>query len=235
MAAFVRAPATQSQRTSAILWTITALGSAFIAYNYVETKKYNYVFEKIGISPRNNVSPTRMKILLYFTSARVIRQIFFFWKLLSMEVKPSVAVGIQVANCIMDLLALTLAARNKSPSPNLIDKLGIILFTIGSILETGYDTQRWVWKQDPANAGKPYVEGFAKYVAHPNYLGFTLWRTGYFIVSGNIYASTLIPLSSCYYFIFNAIPNLQEYNKKKYGKLYEDYLAKTWNFIPFLW
>jgi len=214
MPAFDRVPATKS-RTSAILWTVTAIGSAYIAYNYVATKQYNYVFEKIGISSINDASPTRMKILLYFTSVMVMRQLFFIWKLNTMEIKPSAAVAIQIAYGFLNLLTLTLAARNKSPCPNLTDKIGIALFTIGSLLETGYETQRWIWKQDPANAGKPYVEGFAKYVAHPNYLGFTLWRTGFLMITGNIYVSTILPLWFCYDFIVNAIPGLQEYNKKK--------------------
>jgi len=229
-----RIPATTSQRSFQIAWTVTALGSAYISYNYVASKQYNSLFNKIGYPLKSEPPLTRMNILLYFVGIRVLRQLLWL-KFNVLELQPTTAVVIQIFTFINDILAITLAARNNSPSPNLTDKIGIFLFTIGSLLETGYDYQRWAFKQDPSNAGKPYMEGLAKYVVHPNYLGYTVWRTGFALVSGNPYLTTILPLYFSYDFIFKAIPGLQAHNKKKYGKPYEDYLANTWNFIPLIW
>lgn len=235
MPSIERIPAKAPPISGQLTWTVTALGSAYVAYNYVTTEKYKLIFQKINYPLSGTVSQTRMKILLYFVAARVVRQIFWAWKMNSLELTPAFAVQIQLFNFIADLLTITLAARNTSQSPNVTDKIGIALFTIGSLLETGYDYQRAVWKQDPSNAGKPYMESLAKVVVHPNYLGYTLWRVGSCLVSGNAYFTAFVAFAFSYDFIFNAIPGLQEHNKKRYGKVYEDYLAKTWNFIPFLW
>ena len=63
---------------------------------------------------------------------------------------------------------------------------GLVLFGIGSILETGHDILLKRFKSNPSNKGKFYDQGFAKYIAYPNYAGYILFRSGQGILSNNI-------------------------------------------------
>jgi len=63
------------------------------------------------------------------------------------------------------------------PGPQLT--VGAGLFGIGLLFETVSEIQRAATKSKPENQGKPYTKGLWAISRHPNYLGYTLWRTGY--------------------------------------------------------
>jgi len=233
---FERVPPKGPQFQYLFAITVTAFGSAYIAYNYVASKQYYGVLEKFGLLPIISDPPsTRMKILLSCIVINYFRKLYWIFQLRNLEMKASETGAIYLFSLFMDICVLTFAARNTAPSPNLTDTIATSLYAIGSIFETGHDYLRTVWKQDPANAGKPYMEGFAKFVVHPNYFGYLLVRSGICLISGNPYITAIFPSLMAADLIISAIPGLQQHNKKKYGKPYEDYLAKTWNLIPFLW
>lgn len=115
-----------------------------------------------------------------------------------------------------------------------IDGLGVLLFIIGSFLNTGSELQRDHWKKDPEHKGKLYTEGLFKYSMHINYFGDLLWVSGCAIITQNWYA-VLIPLFLFCFFAFFNIPQLDYYLHKKYGQAFENYRQTTKKFIPFVY
>ena len=114
------------------------------------------------------------------------------------------------------------------------DALGVFLFLFGCILNTGGEILRDNWKKDPAHHGMIYTEGFFRYARHINYFGDLLWVSGYAILSGNWYSVGIPVFLFCFFAFYNA-PKLDQYLKKKYGKDYDAYAAKTKMLIPFVY
>lgn len=115
-----------------------------------------------------------------------------------------------------------------------IECIGIILFIVGSYLNTGSEIKRLIWKKNPENKGKIYDQGLFKYSMHINYFGDSVWTTGMALISGSLWIF-LIPLYMTLMFIFLWIPLLDKYLKEKYGDQFEEYSRKTKKFIPFLY
>ena len=110
--------------------------------------------------------------------------------------------------------------------------VGLVLFGIGSILETGHDILLKRFKSNPSNKGKFYDQGFAKYIAYPNYAGYILFRSGQGMLSNNILYSSCWSLYQYYFFAGNSINSKEEYLLEKYGEQYKEYIAKTPRLIP---
>ncbi|UAY55202.1 methyltransferase family protein [Arachidicoccus terrestris] len=115
-----------------------------------------------------------------------------------------------------------------------LDFGAVILFIVGSILNTGGEIMRDKWKKKPENKGRLYTGGFFRYARHINYFGDLLWVIGYAIISGNYYAVIIPVILFCFFAFYNA-PLLDQYLKNKYGKAYERYANKTKMLIPFLY
>lgn len=76
----------------------------------------------------------------------------------------------------------------------------VVLFTLGGLLETFSEIQRAIFKFNRDNSmflsclssalilvfteGKLYTGGLFRLCQHPNYLGYTMWRTGLAFLSG---------------------------------------------------
>lgn len=117
---------------------------------------------------------------------------------------------------------------------DILDYLAIILFIVGSVLNSGGEILRNKWKKDPENKGKIYTGGFFKYSRHINYFGDILWVTAYAIITRNWYAAIIPIFLFCFFAFYNA-PKLDDYLKSKYGKDYDDYASKTKMLIPFIY
>lgn len=117
---------------------------------------------------------------------------------------------------------------------DLFDIFGIIIFVVGSVLNTSGEILRSQWKKNPENKGKIYTEGFFKYSRHINYFGDMLWVIAYAIITRNWFAVSIPILLFCFFSFFNA-PKLDKYLKDKYGKSYDDYANRTKMLIPFIY
>ena len=115
-----------------------------------------------------------------------------------------------------------------------VDILGVIIFIIGSVLNSGGEILRNQWKKNPQNKGRIYTGGFFRYSRHINYFGDLLWVIGYAMLTRNWYAAFIPALLFIFFAFFNA-PKLDEYLKEKYGKDYDKYAQKTKMLIPFLY
>jgi len=115
-----------------------------------------------------------------------------------------------------------------------VDILGILLFIIGGILNSGSEILRDQWKKKPENKGKIYTKGLFRYSRHINYFGDILWVTAYAIITRNLYAAGIPAFLFCFFAFYNA-PKLDNYLKRKYGREYDDYAGKTKMLIPFIY
>lgn len=112
---------------------------------------------------------------------------------------------------------------------------GVSLFLGGILIEMVSEEQRKAFKQDPKNKGKPFTGGLNRYVQHPNYFGYTLWRAGILLTTGSILATSIGLLWNMYTFLARSIQELQAHNIKKYGEEYPQYTKRTAKLIPFIW
>ena len=118
--------------------------------------------------------------------------------------------------------------------------LGIIVFSVGFIIETIADMQKYRFKSNPKNKDKWIESGLWKYSRHPNYFGEMLVWWGLYFASipligalGPIFA--IGPLYISFLLIkVSGIPLLEESNKKKYkdNKKYLEYIKRTSILIP---
>lgn len=116
-------------------------------------------------------------------SVRVLRQIL--WALFFTVAALPVSGGAMISmfNIFLDTIAIVSAHRIKSEPPAALLAAGVAIFFVGIVFELGSETQRLLYKRDPATKGKPYVGGLFSVCVHANYFGYTLWRIGIFLTS----------------------------------------------------
>jgi steroid 5-alpha reductase family enzyme len=61
---------------------------------------------------------------------------------------------------------------------------GVILFVLGSWMNSYAEYARHVWKRRPENRGKLYTDGLFRYSRRPNFLGDLLSFSGLCLLSG---------------------------------------------------
>lgn len=116
----------------------------------------------------------------------------------------------------------------------LFDFLGLFLWIIGFIFESGGDIQLARFKANPANKGKILDKGFWRYTRHPNYFGdATVW-CGYGFISFS--AGSYLPILGSVLMIALIIKvsgvALLEKTLKETKPEYKAYVEKTSAFIP---
>jgi hypothetical protein len=119
-----------------------------------------------------------------------------FWQLYisEQEMPPSFALMACAFNTVMNAsnvgVSLWGLASNAPGAQNWIlwgswtRVMGLVLFCLGSFVETFADLQRKAFKDKPANKGKVFMEGFFGMARHINFGGYLLWRTGFAIFGG---------------------------------------------------
>ncbi len=131
-------------------------------------------------------------------------------------------------------MGFALFALTTPQSIDVIDYLGILIFAVGSFINTCSEIQRHLWKEKAENRRKIYTEGLFKYSMHINYFGDLLWVIGYTIITRNIFA-LIIPLFLFLFFSYYNIPKLEIHLSRRYGKQFYDYEKITKRFIPFIY
>jgi len=111
---------------------------------------------------------------------------------------------------------------------------GLVLFAVGSWMNSYAEYARGVWKQLPQNRGRFYSGGLFRYSRHPNYLGDLLSFSGLSLVAGS-WISFAIPLLMLTGFVFVNIPLLDSHLHDHYGAAFDQYANRTPKLIPFLY
>jgi len=143
------------------------------------------------------------------------------------------AVLIAVWVLVIDLLFALLGGANPSAA-GFVTALGVVLYAVGSWLNTGSELQRKWWKERPENAGRLFTGGLFRYAVHINYFGDELLFTGYALITGRGW-TLLIPLLMLVGFFFFSIPELDRHLRAHYGADFDSYVRRSRRFVPFLY
>jgi len=116
----------------------------------------------------------------------------------------------------------------------LIEVIGIVLFFIGSYLNSASEYLRYSWKRKEENAGRIYTGGLFKYAININYLGDIVLFTGLAAIAHQV-ELLILPVSMGLIFILILIPLKENYLKQKYGEAFVKYAARTKKLIPLIY
>lgn len=187
------------------------------------------------------LSPYRL-ILLGMTVGSTVKQNIWLTALSAdpMNVKNATVIGAfnTVMNAINNyafLLNVTSASTDSSfPQPTLM--IGGALYTVGILTELISEIQRYRFKKDKKNMGKPCTSGLWAYARHINYGGYVLWRAGYAMAAGGWILGALVGSFHFFDFAYRGVPILDEYCAKRYGSQWEGFKRDVKNsLIPFVY
>jgi protein-S-isoprenylcysteine O-methyltransferase Ste14 len=117
---------------------------------------------------------------------------------------------------------------------SVLDGVGVVLFVLGSVLNTGSELQRRAFKARPEHRGQLFTGGFFSLCRHPNYLGDAVWGVGWALLTQNPWSTILVAIEVGG-FVFSQIPLLDRYLDAHYGEAYRDWARRTKRFIPFVY
>ncbi|MEO9258623.1 MAG: DUF1295 domain-containing protein [Crocinitomicaceae bacterium] len=204
----------------------------WMSYEILFRSGADFMFKYFNIDV--NVINTERRFIIYlFCIIIFIRLSFMMLYLLKRTIPWAESVSVPFAFAIY-YIGFSLLVMSTDKPLDWIDVLGIIIFLIGSYLNTFGELQRHFWKKRPENKGKLYTEGLFKYSMHINFFGDVLWVTAFAILTRNIYA-IIIPIFLACMFIFFNIPALDKYLASHYGEAFQEYKKKTKRFIPFIY
>ncbi len=134
--------------------------------------------------------------------------------------------------CIYFLLAIA-GGTNLAPM-RWAGATGIVLFVLGSWMNSYAEYTRHVWKKRPENHGRLYTYGLFRFSRHPNYLGDLISFSGLCLIAGR-WITAAIPAIMLAGFIFANIPMLDSHLHAHYGAAFDEYAARTRRLIPFVY
>jgi len=132
------------------------------------------------------------------------------------------------------LYAFAKAGGNNKQGVGGVEVIGMLLYLIGSYINTHSEYSRHVWKSKEVNKGRLYTEGLFSLSMHINYFGDIVLFAGLAIITHRL-SMFIIPLIMTVNFVFNIIPSLDRYLEKKYGEEFRDYRKKTKKLIPLIY
>jgi steroid 5-alpha reductase family enzyme len=178
-------------------------------------------------------SPTRRWLLFAAALIYFLRVLVTTFVTLKRKMGWGEAVLIAVWVVVIDLLFALLGGANPR-TVGAVTALGVVLYAVGSFLNTGSELQRKWWKERPENAGRLFTGGLFRLAVHINYFGDELLFTGYALITGRAWA-LLVPLLMLAGFLFFNIPELDRHLRAHYGAEFDAYARSTRNFIPFIY
>ncbi|HUS86989.1 MAG TPA: DUF1295 domain-containing protein [Bacteroidales bacterium] len=137
------------------------------------------------------------------------------------------------------LVSAPLAAINYfsgESSLNILDFLGLFIWLVGFIFESGGDYQLARFKANPANKGKILDTGFWRLTRHPNYFGDSAvwWGFGLICIASGSYIPVLGSLLMTFLIIRISGVYILEKSLKNDKPGYAEYVYRTSAFIPWL-
>ena len=165
--------------------------------------------------------------IIYF-----IRLLFTEFVFVNREVKWSEALTIALWLFIIYFTFSFTGGTNSKP-PGTSVYLGVILYLLGSFINTGSEYLRCRWKKIPGHKGKLYTGGFFKLSRHINYFGDVVLFFGFALFTGSVYVF-IIPVAMIVLFVVVNIPMLDSYLYEKYNGEYEEYSKHTKKFVPYV-
>jgi protein-S-isoprenylcysteine O-methyltransferase Ste14 len=192
----------------------------------------DWVIGLLGISPSSGDMTRRIFIvsggLVYF-----IRLLFAEFVFIKREVKWSEALTIALWIFII-YMVFSFTAGTNPIKPGSRFYAGIVLYAIGSFINTASEYMRYRWKKNPEHKNHLYKRGLFKLSRHINYFGDVILFTGFAMFTGSVYPF-IIPAAMIILFLIVNIPMLESYLHEKYGNEFDEYSKHTKKFIPFVY
>ena len=140
-----------------------------------------------------------------------------------------------IATWVLCIYLLLSFAAGTNPIPlGAAGTIGILLFLLGSWMNSYAEYARHTWKQLPENRGRLYTLGLFRYSRHPNYLGDLISFSGLCLISGR-WITVIVPLIMLSGFVFANIPMLDAHLHDHYGTAFDEYAERTRKLIPFVY
>ncbi|MEO6803650.1 MAG: DUF1295 domain-containing protein [Granulicella sp.] len=140
-----------------------------------------------------------------------------------------------IAPWVLFIYLLLSFAGGTNPNPlGTAAALGVLLFLLGSWINSYAEYARHHWKQLPENRGRLYTLGLFRYTRHPNYLGDLISFSGLCLIAGRWF-TVLVPLLMLCGFVFANIPMLDAHLHDHYGAAFDRYGERTRKLVPFVY
>jgi len=204
----------------------------FVAWLYFGSG-YQTVLEIFSRADTTAGNQARLFVMFSFSLILFLRLLFTLFVLLKRRFDWSEFGGVVFAVFIYQIIFGLLGAGEEK-TLDWLDGIGIVLFVLGSFLNTGSEIQRYFFKKNPANKGVLYTGGMFSLARHINYFGDSLWVTAWAILSRNIW-SIFIPILITAMFVFVFIPALTKHLKSHYGEDFDAWAKRTKAFVPFIY
>ena len=222
----------ETSNTLRILWFVSHSIFLYIAYLICFDDKLLWLNSILDVDFQDG-NFYRRCCLCFFGVMMYIRMNLTTFHLLKRKINIDEFFGVIIAYATYQIGFVLLGGWNTTGF-GMLDYLGILLFIIGSYLNTYSEFQRRRFKKDPNNTGKLYTLGLFQFARHINYFGDMCWVIGWAIVTHNIW-SIFIPILLTLGFIFLFIPELSRYLETNYADEYLDWKKETKKLIPFIY
>ncbi len=166
--------------------------------------------------------------LIYFIRLGIMLFVFYKRKMYWIEA----IIIINIMPFIIPLVAVV--SGNNGQKIDYLEYAGILMFILGSYLNTYSEFLRYIWKKKKENKGHIYADGLFKYSIHINYFGDIILFSGIALIADRLIL-LLIPVSMALVFILILIPLKEKYLKNKYGKEFDNYAKRTRKLIPYIY
>jgi len=129
---------------------------------------------------------------------------------------------------------IILVNANPQPGLNVLDFIGLLVWSTGFFFESVGDRQMAEFKKNPANKGHVIKSGLWKYSRHPNYFGEATMWWGIFLIALSVplgWSGIISPLTITLMLLFvSGVPMLE----KKYSDNpeFQAYARVTSKFVP---
>ena len=179
-----------------------------------------------------SVTSARCGVLLLFGIVYMVRlNIMARWLLPRELATEELTVVILWISSILASVALGAASKGVISKVEII--LSVLLYSIGSWLNTWSELQRKWWKARPENKGKCYTFGLFSLSRNINYFGDVVLFGGWAIASG-CWWNVWVPVAMAAMFYFYHIPDKETYLRERYKSEWPNYVVATKSFIPFV-
>jgi len=185
-----------------------------------------------GLLTSGPLTPRRIALLacawIYF--ARLLATSLVFLKR-----KVGWAEAFQVGPFLLLIQVFLAWLGSRATEPwGVLDTLALVLYGVGSFLNTGSELQRMAWKARPENQGRLYTAGLFRLSRHVNYFGDVVLFTGFALLTRSPWA-LLVPAVMAAGFVFLHIPTLDRYLRERYAEDYVEWTRRSKKLVPFVY
>jgi protein-S-isoprenylcysteine O-methyltransferase Ste14 len=224
----------QNTSMTTLLWLLAQLFTLSLAFVLLLYRPAVEALQGLlNFFPSHHVTLSRQILVAVALLVLLLRMALTSLVLLPRKIDLLEAVTVGVWIAIIQFTIVLLALGNDSPI-GAGGLTGVVLFVIGSFINTWSEFQRKHFKQQPENKGKLFTGGLFAVSMHINYFGDIIWAIGLALMTGSG-LSAVIPLFMTGMFLWIHIPRLDAHLAKKYGNEFNEYASRTKKLIPWIY